>query len=418
MSNNLDNISLDSEYGNNSSSSDSESVNTSSILQPSISVAEISNNSNVTSPPLLECPSNSYLIWNHMPNFSIEQCSYDPDQGVCEHQNYSDTNQITNNVEDSGWNISNMPQLESSTNQITNNVEDSGWNISNMSQLESSTNPYNLINVVGGTTPWEVSENIHNSNNSTSLNTITNAYVNTTNQNNSDSSNDEEQTTDYNNEESITADEPNPPTLQNVGLPNLNLENISNIDMSGNPVISEVNANSSGVSSQYSMLYNDDVNNPFYKCNLGELDYDTDEEESKETYRVMYFWNYEFNYDYFSLNDVYIFNNKTDLFKSKINELKSIRNANSNNSTGNIIKLESSNNISNLVNLYLIAYYDNAKTNIEFYGIYNQEIDEEKLIENIKLESIYGKKGSISSNLITNLGENDFIVLHRKVNIN
>ena len=398
MSNNLDNVSLDSEYGNNSSSSDEESVNTNSILQPSISVAE---NSNVTSPPLSECPSNSYLIWNQMPNFSIEQCSYDPEQGVCEHQNYSDTNQITSNVEvDSGWNI---PQVNS------------GWNIP---QVDSSGNPYNFINVVGGTTPWEVSENIHNSNNSTSLNTITNAYVNTTNQNNSDSSNDEEQTTDYNNEESITADESNPPTLQNVGLPNLNLENISNIDMSGNPVISEVNANSSGVSSQYSMLYNNDVNNPFYKCNLGELDYDTDEEESKETYRVMYFWNYEFNYDYFSLNDVYIFNNKTDLFKSKINELKSIRNANSNNSTGNIIKLESSNNISNLVNLYLIAYYDNAKTNIEFYGIYNQEIDEEKLIENIKLESVYGKKGSISSNLITNLGENDFIVLHRKVNIN
>ena len=166
------------------------------------------------------------------------------------------------------------------------------------------------------------------------------------------------------------------------------------------------------------MLYNDDVNNPFYKCNLGALEYDTDEEENKETYRVMYFWNYEFNYDYFSLNDVYIFNNKTELFKSKLNELKSIRNANNSNSTGNIIKLESSNNISNLVNLYLIAYYDNAKTNIEFYGIYNQEIDDEKLIENIKLESIYGKKGNVSSNLITNLGENDFIVLHRKVNIN
>ena len=390
MSNNLDNVSSDSELENiNSSSSDSESVNSSSILQPN----NYEVTSPVTSPPLSECPSNSYLIWNQMPSFSIEQCSYDPEQGQCESQNYSDTIQITNNT-------------------------DSGWNISNIPQLETSGNPYNLINVVGGTTPWEVSENIHNGSNSTSLNTITNNYVNTTNQNNSDSSNDEEQTTDYNNEESITADESNAPTLQTVGLPNLNLENISNIDMSGNMVISEVNANSSGVSSQYSMLYNDDVNNPFYKCNLGELDYDTDEEESKETYRVMYFWNYEFNYDYFSLNDVYIFNNKTDLFKSKLNELKSIRNANNSNSTGNIIKLESSNNISNLVNLYLIAYYDNAKTNIEFYGIYNQEIDEEKLIENIKLESIYGKKGSVSSNLITNLGENDFIVLHRKVNIN
>lgn len=365
---NLDNVSSDSESDNNSSSSDSETSHTTSILHPSISVVEVSNNSNVNtlpiSPPLSECPANSYLIWNQMPSFSIEQCSYDPEQGLCE--------------------------------------------------SESNSYATQLIDNVGGQLPWNVN---NTGSQSYPLNTITNNYVNTNNQNNSDSSNDEEQTTDYNNEESITANEPNPPTLQNIGVPNLNLENISNININGNPIISEVNANSSGISSQYPMLYNDDGNNPFYKCNLGELEYDTDEEESKETYRIMYFWNYEFNYDYFSLNDVYIFNYKTDLFKSKLNELKSIRNTNSSKSTGNIIKLESGNNISNLVNLYLIAYYDNAKTNIEFYGIYNQEIDEEKLIENIKLESIYGKKGSVSSNLITNLGENDFIVLHLIINI-
>ena len=91
--------------------------------------------------------------------------------------------------------------------------------------------------------------------------------------------------------------------------------------------------------------------------------------------------------------------------------------------TGDIIKI--SNKIENeiqfnkntFVNLYLIVYYDNAKTNIEFYGIYNQELDEDKLIENIKLESVFGKKGKVTSTTITNLAEFDFIVLHRKIEI-
>ena len=388
MSNSLDNVS-DSE-SDSSLTSDSESSVTSSVLQPVNTISGNSNSCNFVG-PTSECPSSSYLIWTQMPSFSIE-CSYDnAEQGESECQNNTNTNQNINNVEDSVWNVSDIPQLE------------------------PSENPYNLINVVGGNIPWEVAENALNENNSNSLNTITNNYVGTNNQNNSDTSNDEEQTTDYNNEESISAESSNTTSLQNISVPNLNLENISNVDMSSNLLtISEVNQYSNGTSNQYSMLYNDDVNNPFYKCNLGDLEYDTDEEENNDKYRVMYFWNYEFNYDYFSLNEVYIFNDKTELFKSKLNELKSIRNSNNCNSTGNIIKLESNSNISNIVNLYLIAYYDNAKTNIEFYGIYNQEIDEEKLIENIKLESTYGKKGSVSSNLITNLGENDFIVLHRK----
>ena len=133
---------------------------------------------------------------------------------------------------------------------------------------------------------------------------------------------------------------------------------------------------------------------------------------------LFFFWNYEFNYDYFSLNSIFIFNKKTELFKSKLNELKNLRNKISNNTTGNIIKIESmKKKLSNLVNLYLIVYYDNAKSNIEFYGVFNQEIDENKLIENIKRESIFGNKGIVSSNSITNLGENDFIVLHKKVSI-
>lgn len=205
---------------------------------------------------------------------------------------------------------------------------------------------------------------------------------------NSESSIEEEQSTDYNNEESIITNE------------YFNLEN-----------------NIVYCSDQYSMLYNQDVDNPFYKCKLKNLDYETDEDEKLMTFRIIYFWNYEFNYDYFSLKDLYIFNNKTDLFKSKLKELKVVRNNISNNTTGNIIKLNSNKNLSKLVNIYLIVYYDNAKSNIEFYGIFNQEIEENQLIENIKRESIYGKNGIVSYNSMTNLGENDFIILHRKLNI-
>jgi hypothetical protein len=271
-----------------------------------------------------------------------------------------------------------------------------------------------IIDLVGEQNEWSLSNNLLNlninipdvnlTNNSS---TITNNYITNTN---SDSSNEEEQTTDYNNEESIN-EEPN----ISIPPPNLSLENINNMNLDSNLTVTEINSNSG--SNQYSMLYNDDADNPFYKCNLGELDYETDEEENLNKYRIIYFWNYEFNYDYFSLNETFIFNNKTEIFKSKLNELKTIRNANNSNTTGNILKIECSNKLSNIVNLYLIAYYDNAKTNIEFYGIYNQEIDEEKLLENIIRESIYGKKGIVSSNIVSNLGENDFIVLHRKINI-
>tara|TARA_B100000902_G_C27272721_1_gene897178 strand:- start:1029 stop:1868 length:840 start_codon:yes stop_codon:yes gene_type:complete len=170
---------------------------------------------------------------------------------------------------------------------------------------------------------------------------------------------------------------------------------------------------------QYSMLNNNDDDNPFSKCKINKLEYDTDNEETNDL-RIIFTWNYEFNYEYFSLNGTYIFSNKNDLFNSQLNELKKIRNSNiNNNSTGKIFKLPNNGTFLKdmIVDLYLIAYYDNVKADIEFYGIFNQELEESKLIDNIKREGIYGTKGVIDQNNSTNLGENDFIVIHRKLSI-
>lgn len=169
---------------------------------------------------------------------------------------------------------------------------------------------------------------------------------------------------------------------------------------------------------QYSMLHNNDVDNPFSKCNISPLNYDTDDEETDHL-RVIFFWNYEINYEYFNLGNLLIFHSKNESFNSQLNELKNIRNKSTNNLTGKIFKLNNIKNFKNqdLVNIYLIAYYDNVKTDIELYGIFNQELDETKLIDNIKRENIYGVKGNIYNTTHTNLGDNDFIVIHRKVAI-
>ena len=167
---------------------------------------------------------------------------------------------------------------------------------------------------------------------------------------------------------------------------------------------------------QYSLLYENDCENPFYKCKIDKLEYETDEEESDKSIRIVYFWNFEFNYEYYKLTYFNIFISKTDDFKLRLNELKSIRN-NSSNINGQIIKLDNNQlKINDKVNLYLIAYYDNAKTNIDFYGIFNQPICEEKLLENIKKESTYGKNGIVSNTSI-NLGSNDFIIIHKNIEI-
>ena len=75
---------------------------------------------------------------------------------------------------------------------------------------------------------------------------------------------------------------------------------------------------------------------------------------------------------------------------------------------GKIFKLE--NNFKKFLNvIFTLLFYDNTKINIELYGIFNQLIDEDKLISNIKSENIYGLNGEID-NISNNLNNRDFIV--------
>ena len=177
------------------------------------------------------------------------------------------------------------------------------------------------------------------------------------------------------------------------------------------------NENSDIVSEEpYSMLLVDDVNNPFYKCNIDKLNYETDEELSEDLsyIRLIIFWNYQINYDWFTIKSPKLFFDKNNLFFENLKELKDIR---SNltiqddglNVTGKIFKLE--NNFKKVFKcyIYIIIFYDNTKINIELYGIFNQLIDEDKLISNIKSENIYGLNGEID-NLSNNLNNRDFII--------
>ena len=257
-------------------------------------------------------------------------------------------------------------------------LEDSEDLNNNTSQVFPNTSQVN--NYLDGISEFE-QEITFDFENNTQVNNITINEVNSS----------EDQTTDYNNEiENNYIVYDTSPTSTNV-----------------------VNDNNS----QYQMLFDTDVNNPFFKCNIDNLDYDTDNEDDNSYLRVIYFWNYEFNYDYFKLRNINIFNSKDDIFKNNLNELKNIRSNKLQNVTGEIVKLENDKFKKNdICYIYLIVYYDNAKANIIFYGLFNQEICEKKLLENIKTENVYGKEGVISESL-SNLGNYDFIVIKKKLPI-
>ena len=75
------------------------------------------------------------------------------------------------------------------------------------------------------------------------------------------------------------------------------------------------------------------------------------------------------------------------------------------------------NDVENCITTDIIEkiYYDNTKVNIIFYGIFNQKIDEEKLISNIIYENKFGKKGIVTNNYLFNLNNYDFIVFYKKI---
>ena len=151
---------------------------------------------------------------------------------------------------------------------------------------------------------------------------------------------------------------------------------------------------------------------------INPLEYDTDDEENYDYIRIIITWNYEFNYDYFHMNNLKCFLSKNKSFFENLNELKNIRNLkNNSNTTGIIEKVKNDNfNKNDTVHIYAIVYYDNAKCNIEFYGVFSQALDEDKLINNIIIEKTYGSKGKVISNLnMTSTGGDEFIIVHQTI---
>lgn len=197
---------------------------------------------------------------------------------------------------------------------------------------------------------------------------------------------------------------------------NSEITNSSDIDINTD-YNNEILTNNSQ-SDPYLMLHNDDDNNPFFKCNITQLDYDTSDDNSEDIVkfvRIILLWNYQINYDWFSIKKICFFFKKDENFFNNLNELKEIRNNfnQGNPITGKIYKLEDKLQLGKDFYSYFIIFYDNAKINIELYGIFNQLIDEKKLIENIKSENIYGQNGTLDQN-VNNLNNYDFIVKYVK----
>lgn len=180
-----------------------------------------------------------------------------------------------------------------------------------------------------------------------------------------------------------------------------------------------INSENQQINDPYAQLFIDNPDNPFYKCKINKLDYDTDNEETDEYIRTIVTWNYEFNYDFFNILQIKCFISKNSEFVNILHDVKKYRDDNNTTTTGLLLKLENNGlKLSDLVHTYLIVYYDNAKCNIEIYGIFDQELEENKLLKNIIDESIYGKTGKIISNTnINSTGGEGFLVIHNLVYI-
>lgn len=203
---------------------------------------------------------------------------------------------------------------------------------------------------------------------------------------------------------------------------NNNEENITNL---GSVETQQINNEAQSINIQigsdhYTQLFEDNPDNPFFKCKIDSLNYDTDDEQNDEYLRVLIIWNYEFNYDYFHLKENKIFITKNQSFFSMLNEIGSYRNSGNSNTTGIIEKISNPTyfKVNDNVHLYLIVYYDNAKCNIDFYGIFNQELDEDKVLKNIIDEKVYGNNGKIANSVyITSTGGEGFLLIHNCLTI-
>ena len=221
------------------------------------------------------------------------------------------------------------------------------------------------------------------------------------------------------NESSVNNSTPDNSTDENIETDyNNNEENITNLGSTNNSQSINIQINSD-IQDPYTQLFDDNPDNPFYKCKIEALDYDTDNEENEEYLRILIIWNYEFNYDYFHLNNSKIFLSKNESFRKMLDEIKNYRNSNNTNITGVIEKISNNGfSIGENAHIYLIVYYDNAKCNIELYGVFNQELEEDKVIKNIVDEKLYGTIGTlIKGTHITSVGGDGFLLIHNCINI-
>ena len=167
---------------------------------------------------------------------------------------------------------------------------------------------------------------------------------------------------------------------------------------------------------------NSDENNPFASCLIKPLEYDINEEFIKDKHIILlYSWIFEINYDFYTLKNINIYtDNKNISCISNINKIKDLRtNSNQRTETGEVLKLNNNLKIkkNDFVWVYLIIYYDNIKCNIEFYGIFKEEPDEEILKKNIIEEKIYGSICNIVNINKTAINNNGFNLLPYKVKI-
>ena len=165
-----------------------------------------------------------------------------------------------------------------------------------------------------------------------------------------------------------------------------------------------------------------DENNPFANCLVKPLEYDINEEFIKDKHILLvYSWIFEINYDFYTLKNINIYtDNKNINCINNINKIKDLRsNSNQRTETGEVLKLNNTLKIkkNEFVWVYLIIYYDNIKCNIEFYGIFYEEPDEEILKKNIIDEKKYGTICNIVNISKTAINNNGFNLLPYKVKI-
>ena len=128
-------------------------------------------------------------------------------------------------------------------------------------------------------------------------------------------------------------------------------------------------------------------------------------------------WNFEKNYDYYKISSVKYFSKcKTSRYlnyKTQVAKLNQYTNM----KLGKTWELKIPNPNINLKFIYFIIYFNNMKghIDIEYYGLFPEEINEKKAIEQIIELELYGKTGRIHSRDMTCTDGNGFNLLKYEI---